>query len=147
MPPRPANTYSGDSAMPTISSSRRLPLTMAASRLPGSSPRAVAKASETSASSASLDPGAEPPATPAAPTSTSARPERSTTWLSRGGCSGSSPISWPITASAGSSVSMRTPCSMLTCTSATPGIWRSPSTSASGARRTEANTSAKCASA
>ena len=44
--------YSGDSAMPAITSVRRLPLISADSRAPGFRPRAMAKDSETQTGSA-----------------------------------------------------------------------------------------------
>ncbi len=140
MPHSPANTNSGDSAVPTTRSVRWRPLTSAVSVEPGARPRFSAKPCDTSTSRL--------PSPRRAPSSDdSARPLASVTRFSECGRRASMPISWPMMGSATPSICTRTICSTLACTSATPGSAASCAASASGARLTLANRSAKCASA
>ena len=130
--------YSGDSATPATTSARCLPLISADSRAPGLRPCAIANDSDTQAGSAPSG-----SARPGDIEASSAWPLRSVIRFMRSGWRRSMPISWPTIGSDEPAISTRTTCSVVVCTSATPLTLRSVSASASGARLTPANTSAK----
>jgi len=134
--------YSGDSATPATTSARCLPLINADSRAPGFKPCATANDSDTQAGSAPSG-----SARPGDIEASSAWPLRSVMRFMRSGWPRSMPISWPTIGSVEPAISTRTVFSVVVCTSATPGTSRKVSTSASGARFTPANTSAKRPSA